>query len=93
MAPVSELLSRLPYFQGLTANQIDEVSRAGKELFFQKGEVLFVEGEPCRGLYVVKSGQVRIFKSSLEGRAVPHDRRTGKEFQRRPGLRRRTQSG
>lgn len=32
------------------------------------GEMIFVEGEPCQGLFVVRSGQVKIFKSSAEGR-------------------------
>jgi CRP/FNR family transcriptional regulator len=32
------------------------------------GELLFSEGEPCAGLYVVISGRVRIFKTSSSGR-------------------------
>lgn len=68
MAAISELLSSLPYFHNLTAGELEDVSRAASELSFAKGEVLFLEGEPCRGLYVVKSGQIRVYKSSLEGR-------------------------
>ena len=61
-------LRSLPYFAAL---RDEETKRIEKELLqrsFSKGEVLFLEGEPCRGLYVVKSGQIRIFKSSPEGR-------------------------
>lgn len=32
------------------------------------GYVLFVTGEECRGLYIVQSGRVRIFRTSPEGR-------------------------
>ncbi len=32
------------------------------------GELLFNEGEPCSGLYIVVSGRVRIFKMSPSGR-------------------------
>lgn len=32
------------------------------------GELLFSEGEPCAGLYVVVTGRVRIFKTSMNGR-------------------------
>ena len=32
------------------------------------GEVIFGEGDLCAGLYVVQSGSVRIFKSSVGGR-------------------------
>ena len=31
-------------------------------------ETLFSEGEPCKGLYIVVSGRIRIFKTSLNGR-------------------------
>ena len=30
--------------------------------------MVFSEGEPCAGLFVVESGSVRIFKSSAAGR-------------------------
>jgi CRP/FNR family transcriptional regulator len=35
---------------------------------FAAGELLFSEGEPCNGLYIVLSGRVRIFKTSVSGR-------------------------
>ncbi|HEY1265339.1 MAG TPA: cyclic nucleotide-binding domain-containing protein, partial [Terriglobales bacterium] len=35
---------------------------------FAPGEMVFGEGEPCAGLYVVQSGNIRIFKSSASGR-------------------------
>jgi CRP/FNR family transcriptional regulator len=35
---------------------------------FASGEMLFSEGEPCEGLYVVAAGRVRIFKTSASGR-------------------------
>lgn len=68
MPSASEFLRKLPYFEALGMSEIEQVSREVLELSFARGEVLFLEGEPCRGLYVVKSGQVRIFKSSPEGR-------------------------
>lgn len=35
---------------------------------YSAGELVFSEGEPCAGLFVVESGSVRIFKSSAAGR-------------------------
>lgn len=35
---------------------------------FSAGELLFSEGEPCAGLYVIAAGRVRIFKTSASGR-------------------------
>lgn len=64
----TDFLKRLPYFAALTAGQMEEVLRQTKELAFARGELVFLEGEACQGLYVVKSGRVRVFKSSPEGR-------------------------
>jgi CRP/FNR family cyclic AMP-dependent transcriptional regulator len=35
---------------------------------FVPGQLIFAEGEACEGLYVIESGQVKIFKSSPNGR-------------------------
>jgi CRP/FNR family transcriptional regulator len=35
---------------------------------YAAGEMIFGEGDPCTGLYVVRTGNVRIFKSSAGGR-------------------------
>ena len=35
---------------------------------YAAGELLFSEGEPCKGLFIVVSGGVRIFKTSANGR-------------------------
>lgn len=35
---------------------------------YQPGELIFNEGDPCAGLYVVQNGNVRIFKTSIGGR-------------------------
>jgi len=35
---------------------------------YAPGEIVFTEGQPCAGLYVVESGSIRIFKSSAGGR-------------------------
>lgn len=68
MSSAADLLKTLPYFSSLGSDGIERVARELLELSFARGEVMFLEGEPCRGLYVVASGQVRIYKSSAEGR-------------------------
>jgi CRP/FNR family transcriptional regulator len=35
---------------------------------FGRGELLFSEGDPCTGLFLVASGRIRIFKLSPSGR-------------------------
>jgi CRP/FNR family cyclic AMP-dependent transcriptional regulator len=57
-----------PYFSALSDREFEQVKKEAVEEFFAKGEILFLEGDPCRGLYLVKSGRIRVFKSSPEGR-------------------------
>lgn len=65
---LADFLKSLPYFTALGAEEIERIEKDILEYSLAKGEVLFLEGELCRGLYIVRSGQIRIFKSSLEGR-------------------------
>ncbi|MBI4187505.1 MAG: Crp/Fnr family transcriptional regulator [Chloroflexi bacterium] len=38
-----------------------------REQSFAKGEVIILEGDPCPGLFVVRSGAVKLYRSSTEG--------------------------
>ncbi|MBI2908266.1 MAG: Crp/Fnr family transcriptional regulator [Chloroflexi bacterium] len=64
----SEVLRSLPFFASLSDKEMDRIQREAISRSFDKGEILFIEGGPCKGLYVVTSGQIRVFKSSPEGR-------------------------
>ncbi|MBI2858185.1 MAG: Crp/Fnr family transcriptional regulator [Chloroflexi bacterium] len=61
-------LRSLPYFVVLDDAEMERIERSAVERPFERGEVLFLEGDPCKGLYIMKSGMVRVFKSSPEGR-------------------------
>ncbi|HYL12920.1 MAG TPA: Crp/Fnr family transcriptional regulator [Terriglobales bacterium] len=71
--PISKLnpgqtLAKVPIFSGLTENELSFLAQRTVPRHYSAGEVVFSEGEPCSGLYVVESGHVRIFKSSASGR-------------------------
>ena len=68
MASSADFLRSVSYFAALSAEELNRIENQVLERTFAKGEILFLEGEPCDGLYVVKSGWVRIYKSSPEGR-------------------------
>lgn len=36
--------------------------------FFRTGEVLFYEGQPCKGMHIISRGRLRIFKTAASGR-------------------------
>jgi CRP/FNR family transcriptional regulator, cyclic AMP receptor protein len=63
-----QTLAKVPIFSGLTENELAFLAQHAVPRHYSAGETVFGEGEPCSGLYVVESGQVRIFKSSASGR-------------------------
>jgi CRP/FNR family transcriptional regulator len=65
--PTKPLMS-VPMFSGLTESELEFLAQRSVPRRFSAGELVFGEGEPCSGLYVVESGNVRIFKSSPQGR-------------------------
>ncbi len=63
-----QTLAKAGIFSGLTDNELRFLAQRAILRQYSAGETVFSEGEPCSGLYVVESGQVRIFKSSASGR-------------------------
>jgi CRP/FNR family transcriptional regulator, cyclic AMP receptor protein len=65
---VAEALRRVPIFSELTETELRFIAERAVPRTYDVGEVLFHEGDPCSGLFVIESGNVRIFKSSATGR-------------------------
>ncbi|MGA7908455.1 MAG: Crp/Fnr family transcriptional regulator, partial [Candidatus Sulfotelmatobacter sp.] len=63
-----QTLAKVPIFSGLTESELTFLTQRAVPRRYAAGELVFGEGEPCAGLYVVESGHVRIFKSSANGR-------------------------
>jgi CRP-like cAMP-binding protein len=63
-----ELLRSLPYFRSLDEETLASIAALAVRRTYQPDEVIFLEGEPCAGLFIVAAGHVKIFKASLEGR-------------------------
>ena len=61
-------LRRVPIFSGLSDSELSYLTQRAVPRQYAPGEIVFAEGEPCAGLYVVQSGHIRIFKSSASGR-------------------------
>src|ERR1022692_2262121 len=75
IAPVSEstytpaqMLAKVQIFSGLAEGELALLTQRAVPRRYAAGEIVFSEGEPCSGLYVVETGHVRIFKSSANGR-------------------------
>jgi len=63
-----EALSKVALFSGLAKDELEFIAHRVTPRRYAAGQTVFQEGEPCSGLYVVASGHVRIFKTSLSGR-------------------------
>ena len=62
------ILQNVGVFSGFTESEFASLAERMVQKKFGEGELVFGEGEPCLGLYVIESGHVRIFKSSAGGR-------------------------
>ena len=65
---VINLLSKISYFSELDAAALKHISVATIQKKYETGQYTFMEGEPCIGLYIVKSGWLRAVKISASGR-------------------------
>jgi CRP-like cAMP-binding protein len=75
------LLRRVPYFTDLPTEILDALAAAAVERNYDRGQVVFIEGEPCTGLFIVASGAVKIFKLSPNGREhILHQMAAGGTF-------------
>jgi len=68
MAVQVEFLESIPYFSGLSPVELDSVKRLVFEKTAERGEVILLEGEPAEALFLVVSGVVKVFKTSVEGK-------------------------
>ena len=67
-AALLAVLNRVPIFSSLSDKEFAFLMSRIVQRTYGAGEIIFSEGDPCAGLYVVQSGNVRIFKSSAGGR-------------------------
>ncbi|MBZ5546923.1 MAG: Crp/Fnr family transcriptional regulator [Acidobacteriia bacterium] len=64
----AKTLAQAGLFTGLSDAELTFLAQRAVPRKFSGGEIVFSEGDPCAGMYVVESGHVRIFKTSPGGR-------------------------
>ena len=67
-AALVPLLRGIPIFSELDEADIRQLAGRCISRTVSSGHLLFSTGEACRGLYIIESGQVRIYRASPEGR-------------------------
>jgi len=53
-----DLVHEFPFFAGLDEQTYDELLAGARSRRVEKGETLFLEGESCRGMYLVQAGVI-----------------------------------
>jgi CRP/FNR family transcriptional regulator len=70
LIPKTASLSQIPLFAGMSDGEIHALAQRAVERRFAPGEMLFWEGEPCAGIFLIVEGSVKIFKTSAGGREM-----------------------
>jgi len=68
MSTISRSLAITPLFKGLSREQLDEVGAIAISRQYKRGESIFLEGDVADGFYIVADGQVKIYKTSMDGK-------------------------
>jgi CRP-like cAMP-binding protein len=63
----AQFLKHVPLFADLSDAELQALSRELSRVQFRKGDAIFYEGDPGQTLYIVESGQVRIYIHCEDG--------------------------
>lgn len=69
--PKAEKLKTLrvnPYFDELPDDILKELAKSTQLHEFERGDILFWEGDPCAGLHILENGSVKLYRISPQGR-------------------------
>ncbi|HEY1407302.1 MAG TPA: Crp/Fnr family transcriptional regulator [Promineifilum sp.] len=64
---VIDRLRRLPYFAGAALSQVQQLAALARLRHFVAGDLIFQEGAPSAGLWIIESGRVKAYKLSPNG--------------------------
>jgi CRP/FNR family transcriptional regulator, dissimilatory nitrate respiration regulator len=78
---ILETLARAAHLAALTPEALERVAAIATLRAYDAGRTVFVEGEPARAFFVVRSGAVRLYRIGPDGRThVLHHLRAGQSF-------------
>lgn len=79
--PVQDALRRVSFCRSLSSATIEALADVAQVRHYPRGTVVTVEGEPAEAMYVVLQGQVKVTRSSIEGREqIMHVVKPGDHF-------------
>ncbi|MDP4083373.1 MAG: Crp/Fnr family transcriptional regulator [Bacillota bacterium] len=64
----SSCITSVPVFKGMNDSDLSALQKVTRSREFQKGELIFRDGERSETLFVVKEGLIKLTKTSAEGK-------------------------
>jgi len=61
-------IATISLFQGLEDIYLKHLADIALQKPFKRGEIIFIDDDPCDGFYVAATGRIKIFKISPEGK-------------------------
>jgi CRP-like cAMP-binding protein len=62
-----QAFSHAKVFSNLSKETLADIAKRFKAREYQRGDILFIEGEPARTYFIIGEGQVKVFQSSADG--------------------------
>jgi len=76
-----DIISSTPLFKGLKEDHLTQLLSVAESRGYKKGELIFSEGDPADGFYIVETGKIKVYKLSFEGKEhILHIYGPGKPF-------------
>ena len=69
-APDDELLRRLPFFRRVSPALRARVAGVARVKSFERGDLIFAEGDPSDQFIIIVAGRVKVFKSTPGGKEI-----------------------
>lgn len=61
-------LEKVPLLRDIPRSDLESIKSCLKEKSFDKGQVLFQEGNPCERIFIVQEGRVKLYRIASSGR-------------------------
>jgi CRP/FNR family transcriptional regulator len=65
-----EVLRRVPIFSQLKDEDLEKIMSITIEKKYNKGSIIFMEGDKGEAFYFIKSGKIKIYRSSKDGKEL-----------------------
>ncbi len=65
-----EMLQAIEVFSAVSRGEQEDLAKVAVAKQYSPGDVLFLEGQPCEGLWIIGEGAAKVVKTSPQGRQI-----------------------